>query len=80
VGRYGMSMGDGPRFEMYLYVADLEGMVRRLADADVRVLREHEHMPWGDCGRRLNTDPPVPVENRPTPARAGASGRAAREG
>ena len=46
--RYGMSMGDGPRFEMYIYVADLEGMVRQLADADVPVLREPEYMPWGE--------------------------------
>jgi hypothetical protein len=23
--RYGLSMGDGPRFEMYIYVADLVG-------------------------------------------------------
>jgi lactoylglutathione lyase len=46
--RFGVSMGDGPRFEMYIYVADLEGMVSQLADADVPVLREPEDMPWGD--------------------------------
>src|SRR3954451_24782753 len=28
--RYGLSLGDGPRFEMYVYVPDLEGMVSRL--------------------------------------------------
>jgi lactoylglutathione lyase len=46
--RYGLSMSDGARFEMYLYVADLEGLVQRLADADVPILREPEDMPWGE--------------------------------
>lgn len=45
---YGLSMGDGPRFELYVYVADLDGMVRQLADAAVEVLREPEDMPWGE--------------------------------
>lgn len=46
--RYGLSMGDGPRFEMYVYVEDLEATVGRLADAGVTVLREPEDMPWGE--------------------------------
>jgi lactoylglutathione lyase len=46
--RYGLSIGDGARFEMYIYVADLDGLVRRLADADVPVLRDPEDMPWGE--------------------------------
>jgi lactoylglutathione lyase len=46
--RYGLSMGDGARFEMYVYVADLDGLVRQLADADVPVLRDPEDMPWGE--------------------------------
>lgn len=46
--RYGLSMGDGPRFEMYIYVADLDGMVRQLADAKVPILRAPEDMPWGE--------------------------------
>ena len=48
IERYGLSMGDGPRFEMYIYVADLDQAVRRLADANVPVLREPEDMPWGE--------------------------------
>src|SRR5690242_13074020 len=48
VERHGLAMGDGPRFEMYVYVADLDGMVRQLADADVPILREPEDMPWGE--------------------------------
>jgi lactoylglutathione lyase len=46
--RYGLTIGDGPRFEMYVYVSDLDGTVRRLADAGVPVLREPEDMPWGE--------------------------------
>jgi lactoylglutathione lyase len=46
--RYGLSMGDGPRFEMYVYVADLDGMLGQLADAAVPILREPEDMPWGE--------------------------------
>ena len=48
IDRYGLAMGDGARFEMYIYVADLDGMVRRLADADVPILRDPEDMPWGE--------------------------------
>lgn len=48
IDRYGLSMSDGARFEMYLYVSDLEALVQRLADADVPILREPEDMPWGE--------------------------------
>jgi lactoylglutathione lyase len=46
--RYGLSMGDGPRFEMYLYVADLDGMLGQLAEAGAPILHEPEDMPWGE--------------------------------
>jgi lactoylglutathione lyase len=46
--RYGLSMGDGPRCEMYVYVADLDATVRQLADAEVSILREPEDMAWGE--------------------------------
>jgi lactoylglutathione lyase len=46
--RYGLSIGDGPRFEMYVYVGDLDRMVRQLADSGVPVLRDPEDMPWGE--------------------------------
>ena len=46
--RYGLSKGDGPRFEMYVYVADLDVLVRELAEQDVPILREPEDMPWGE--------------------------------
>jgi lactoylglutathione lyase len=48
VDRYGLSAGSGPRFEMYIYVDDLEAMLARLAEAKVRVLRDAEDMPWGE--------------------------------
>lgn len=46
--RYGLTMGDGPRFEMYLYVADLDRLVNKLAEHDVPILRGPEDMPWGE--------------------------------
>ncbi len=46
--RYGLTRGTGPRFEMYVYVADLEEALARLVDKQVRVLRAAEDMPWGE--------------------------------
>ena len=46
--RYGFELGTGARFEMYLYVADLDGTIARLRDAGVPVLREPEDMRWGE--------------------------------
>ncbi len=46
--RYGLSLGSEPRFEMYIYVDDLDGTLARLIEASVDVLREAEDMPWGE--------------------------------
>jgi lactoylglutathione lyase len=46
--RYGLSMGDGPRFEMYIYVSDLDASVRQLARGGVPMLKDPEDMPWGE--------------------------------
>jgi lactoylglutathione lyase len=46
--RYGLSKGDGPRFEMYVYVTDLDALVGQLAEQDVSILREPEDMLWGE--------------------------------
>jgi lactoylglutathione lyase len=46
--RYGLTPGAGPRFEMYVYLDELDAMVARLAEANVTVLREAEDMPWGE--------------------------------
>lgn len=46
--RYGLSPGTGPRFEMYVYVDDLDEMIERLTEANVTLLRRAEDMPWGE--------------------------------
>jgi lactoylglutathione lyase len=46
--RYGLSPANGPRFEMYVYVEDLDATLIGLAGADVTVLRQAEDMPWGE--------------------------------
>src|SRR4051812_1760102 len=46
--RYGMTIGTGPRVEMYVYVRDLDGLVGQLRELGVNVLREAEDMPWGE--------------------------------
>lgn len=44
----GKSMGDGPRFELFVYVDDLDASIESMRDAGVPVLREPEDMPWGE--------------------------------
>lgn len=46
--RYGLSPGRGPRFEMYVYVDDLDALLTRLTQANVPVLRDVQDMPWGE--------------------------------
>jgi lactoylglutathione lyase len=46
--RYGLRMGSGPRVEMYIYVADLDGTIGRVRASGGQVLREPEDMPWGE--------------------------------
>ena len=44
----GQAMGEGPRFELFVYVADVDETVARMRDASVTILREPEDMPWGE--------------------------------
>jgi lactoylglutathione lyase len=44
----GTGIGDGPRFELFVYVADVDATVASMQDAGVRVLRMPENMPWGE--------------------------------
>src|SRR5438477_13126880 len=44
----GARMGDGPRFEMFVYVEDVDAALAQLCANDVPVLREPEDMPWGE--------------------------------
>ena len=41
-------IGDGPRFELFVYVDDVDGTLGKMRDAGVPVLREAEDMPWGE--------------------------------
>ena len=44
----GLEVGSGPRFELFVYVHDLDEQVRQLTGAGVTVLREPQQMPWGE--------------------------------
>jgi lactoylglutathione lyase len=44
----GQDMGDGPRFELFVYVDDVDDTVALMRDASVTILREPEDMPWGE--------------------------------
>jgi lactoylglutathione lyase len=44
----GKSMGDGPRYELFVYVDDVDTTIDQLRAGDVPVLREPEDMPWGE--------------------------------
>ena len=44
----GQSMGDGPRFDLCVYVDDVDAAVESMRGAGVPVLREAEDMPWGE--------------------------------
>jgi lactoylglutathione lyase len=46
--RIGVRRGDGPRFELWVYVDDVESTIAQLRDGDVPVLAEPEDMPWGE--------------------------------
>ena len=70
--RYGLALGDGPRFEMFVYTDDVDTLVAALHAEGVTVLRDPADMPWGE---RIATiaDPdgnPVALANeaRVTPA------------
>lgn len=41
-------IGEGLRFELFVYVDDVDETVGRMRTADVEVLREPEDMPWGE--------------------------------
>jgi lactoylglutathione lyase len=45
--QYGRPLGSGPRFEMFVYVDDVDEVVTRLRES-APVLREPADMPWGE--------------------------------
>jgi len=46
--QYGVRVGDGPRFEMFVYVDDVDITVAELQVSGVAVLRAPADMPWGE--------------------------------
>jgi lactoylglutathione lyase len=46
--RIGARRGDAPRFELWVYVDDVDATVAQMREADVPVLAEPEDMPWGE--------------------------------
>jgi lactoylglutathione lyase len=46
--QYGLDLGDGPRFEMFVYVADVDELVPQLRTEGVAIMREPADMPWGE--------------------------------
>lgn len=44
----GQSMGDGPRFDLFVYVDDVDAATDSMRAAGVPVLRDAEDMPWGE--------------------------------
>ena len=44
----GIDVGTEPRFEMFVYVEDVDAMVAELRAAGVHVLAEPKDMPWGE--------------------------------
>jgi lactoylglutathione lyase len=46
--QYGAVLGDGVRFELFVYVDDVDRTVAELRAAGTPVLREPQDMPWGE--------------------------------
>ncbi len=44
----GIDVGSGPRFEMFVYVDDLDACVERLRSDGTKVFSEPQDMPWGE--------------------------------
>ncbi len=66
--QYGLGLGNGPRFEMYVYVDDVDELVAQLRAEAVTVVRDPADMAWGE---RIATiaDPdgnPVALSNEPS--------------
>jgi lactoylglutathione lyase len=62
-------VGDGVRFELFVYVDRVDGLVDELRDDGVTVLRAPADMPWGERVAYV-TDPdgnPVALARSPRP-------------
>ena len=45
---YGLAMGGGPRFELFVYVADVDDAFTSLVAAGAPAIKSPEEMPWGE--------------------------------
>jgi lactoylglutathione lyase len=68
--QYGTAVGRAPRFEMFVYVEDVDRAVEQLRD-QATVLREPADMPWGERVAYV-TDP----DGNPVALAAAANSRA----
>jgi lactoylglutathione lyase len=46
--QYGLKPGEGPTFEIFVYVEDVDRLVAELRAEGVRVLHDPADMPWGE--------------------------------
>jgi lactoylglutathione lyase len=46
--QYGLALGDGPRFEMFVYVDDVDELLADLLAEGFTVLRAPADMPWNE--------------------------------
>ena len=65
---YQLAMGEGPRFEMFIYVEDVDAALEMLGGSGTAVLKDPEDMPWGErIAYVLDPDGnPVALANAPT--------------
>jgi len=46
--QYGGAVGEGMRFEMFVYVDDVDAAVELMRDGGAKLLRQPATMPWGE--------------------------------
>ena len=46
--QYGLALGDGPRFEMFVYVDDVDALIEALRAEGTPILRDPADMSWGE--------------------------------
>jgi lactoylglutathione lyase len=73
--RYGLKSPAGPRFEMYVYVDDLDALVTDLRNGGIAVLADVADMPWGERVATVVDPDGNPVTLLPSPRRLTSSWR-----
>ena len=46
--QYGLALGDGPRFEMFVYVDNVDALIEALRAEGTPILRDPADMSWGE--------------------------------